>query len=79
LKEGIGFWVLEVLYAIVPQGSGDDFNLTLYYNYQPWENETYHDGKSTLLIEHVSTFRFTQIGETIRLKLCIHDDMQMRF
>ncbi len=29
-----------------------------------------------MLVEHVSTFRFTQIGETIRLKLCIHDGMQ---
>lgn len=61
-------------YAIVPQGNNpDDFNLTLYYNYQPWHDEDYTDGNVTLLVEHVSTFRFTQIGDTIRLKLCISD------
>jgi len=61
-------------YAIVPQGNNpDDFNLTLHFNYQPWENEDYRDVNGTLLVEHVSTFRFTQIGDTIRLKLCISD------
>lgn len=62
-------------YAIVPKGSADDFNLTLYYNYQPWENERYdQDASASVLVEHVSTFRFIQIGNTIRIKLCIHDD-----
>ncbi len=62
-------------YAIAPKGSADDFNLTLYYNYRPWENERYDQNASTsVLVEHVSTFRFVQIGSTIRIKLCIHDD-----
>ncbi len=61
-------------YAIVPVSTGNDFNITLFYNYQPWENENYTDGNSSVLIEHASTFRFTQIGETIRIKLCINDD-----
>ncbi|MDA7848095.1 prepilin-type N-terminal cleavage/methylation domain-containing protein [Sulfurospirillum sp.] len=68
-------------YALVPEGTSSDFNLTLHYNYQPWYNEKYDDNKTInpniekiVLIEHVSTFRFTQIGETIRLKLCINDD-----
>jgi prepilin-type N-terminal cleavage/methylation domain-containing protein len=62
-------------YAIAPQcptGVTDDCNLTLYYNYQPWERERYdQDANSTLLIEHVSTFKFNQMGDSIRLKLCV--------
>lgn len=61
-------------YAIVPQGAdANDFNLTLRYNYQPWENEDFNWVAGVLLVEHVSTFRFTQVGDTIRLKLCIRD------
>lgn len=61
-------------YALVPVGNANDFNLTLRYNYQPWENERYDNNASiAVLAEHVSTFRFTQVGDTIRLKLCISD------
>jgi len=61
-------------YAIVPEGTNNDFNLTLHYNYQPWEGEKYSDVNGSVLVEHASTFRFIQIGNTIRIKLCIHDD-----
>ncbi len=64
-------------YAIVPEPSvrPDDFNLTLRYNYQPWHNERFDDANtiSVLLAEHVSTFRFTQTGNIISIKLCIQD------
>ena len=65
-------------YSIIPEGSANDFNLTLHYNYQPWENEKYNDvnTSTSVLIEHASTFKFTKIGDTIRLKLCIHDNNQ---
>ncbi len=66
-------------YAIVPQcptGVTDDCNLTLYYNYQPWEQERYEqDANVTLLIEHVSTFKFTQMGDSIRIKLCVGENL----
>ena len=63
-------------YAIVPQGKEGDKNLTLYYNFRPWiakhgRDENYTDGSSSTLMEHVTTFRFRQTGETIRLKLCV--------
>ena len=62
-------------YALVPQPfNSDDFNLTLKYNFQPWDGEKYNEGKSSVLMEHVSSFKFIQIGETIRIKLCIRDD-----
>lgn len=53
-----------------------DFNLTLRYNYQPWQSETYTNGTPSVLAEHVSTFRIRQDGDTIRIKLCIHDNNQ---
>ncbi len=58
-------------YAIVPEGNITDRNLTLYYNYRPWMGEKYSNGNKSTLMEHVSTFKFRQIGSTIRLKLCI--------
>ena len=64
-------------YAIVPQcpaGASDtmDCNLSLYYNFRPWQGENfYQHGTSALLAEHVTTFKFFQMGDAIRLKLCI--------
>lgn len=66
-------------YALVPVGAANDFNLTLRYNYQPWEGETFanaNDGNTSVLVEHVSTFRMRQDGDVVRLKLCIHDNNQ---
>ncbi len=59
-------------YALVPNPlNGNDVNLTLYYNFRPWMGERYSDGNSSVMAEHVTTFRFLQKGDTIRLKLCI--------
>ncbi len=67
-------------YALVPEGNDvNDFNLTLYYNYQPWQNEKYTAGNKSVLMEHVSTFKFIQIGTTIRIKICIADDISGDF
>lgn len=65
-------------YALVPVGTANDFNLTLRFNYQPWENEAYDDANtpSFVLAENVSTFRIRQDGDVIRMKLCIHDNNQ---
>ncbi len=62
-------------YALVPKGTPHDFNLTLKYNFQPWDGDSYNspDTNSSILMEHVSSFKFIQYGETIRLKLCIRD------
>ncbi len=64
-------------YALVPVGPDDkDFNLTLYYNYQPWYGEKYSNGNSRVIAEHVSSFKFLQSGNTVRIKLCIQDANQ---
>jgi len=69
------YFLAWTAYAIVPEGnSTDDFNLTLKYNYQPWNGEDYkNNATSVLLAEHVSTFRAMQVGDSIRIKVCIQD------
>lgn len=74
------YYLAHSAYAIVPEGdtttTPPDFNLTLYYNYQPWLNKEYTDGNSSVLAEHVSLFRFRQDQSIIHLKLCLHDANQ---
>ncbi len=66
-------------YAIAPEcptGVTDDCNLTLYYNYRPWERQRCdQDANHTLLVEHVTTFKFNQMGDSIRLKICIGENI----
>jgi len=64
-------------YAIVPSNvNSTDFDLILYYNYQPWiaTRNNYTLGSSATLAEHVSLFQFKQDDTVIRLKLCLHDN-----
>ena len=55
--------------------------LTLFYDYQPWEGDTYlaqNDGtetKSEILMENVSTFRFKSIGSIIKIQICVNSDV----
>ena len=70
------YYLSHSAYTLVPVGTPNDFNLTLRYNYQPWEGETYANGTTSVLAENVSTFRIIQTGDTIRIKLCIHDNNQ---
>jgi len=69
------YYLSWTAYAIVPESNSEDFNLTLRYNYRPWNGDKYNDAntKKEVLAEHVSTFRFIQTGHTIRVKLCIKD------
>jgi len=65
-------------YALIPTASKtnkDLFDLNLYYNYQPWNNEKYTDGEHRLLINNVSVFKFTENGGTIQLKLCATENI----
>ncbi len=64
-------------YALVPGVDiNGSFDLTLHYNYQPWHGEKFDDANTSrsIIAENVSTFRFTQTGNAIRIKLCISDD-----
>jgi len=46
-------------------------NLYLYYNYQPWLGETFaNNGTKVLIMQNVSTFRFTAIGSIMKIQVC---------
>jgi len=72
------YYLAHTAYALIPVGANaNDYSLTLVYNYQPWEGETYaNNGTPQTLAEHVSTFRIRQDGDVVRIKLCIHDNNQ---
>ncbi len=63
-------------YALVPEKQPNGlYDLNLYYNYQPWNNETYKDGNKSLLINNISVFKFTENGGTIQFKLCATENI----
>ncbi|HEY9203865.1 MAG TPA: type II secretion system protein [Sulfurimonas sp.] len=52
-----------------------DGNLTLYYDYQPWEGESYTDGKKALIMKDVDTFRFRAAGSIVKIQVCVKTDL----
>jgi prepilin-type N-terminal cleavage/methylation domain-containing protein len=60
-------------YAVVHTPS--DGNLTLYYDYQPWEGESYTNGTPVTLMENVDTFRFRAAGSIIKIQVCVKTDL----
>ena len=54
------------------------YDLVLYSNYQPWENETYKDGDYNLLAENVTQFKIKGEGSVIRFKICIREDTGLK-
>ncbi|MDR0467292.1 MAG: prepilin-type N-terminal cleavage/methylation domain-containing protein [Campylobacteraceae bacterium] len=71
------YYLAHTAYAISREATGnaDDFNLVLYYNYQPWSGGTWNSTTTSkaVLAEHVNLFRVNQVGNTVRIKLCLHD------
>lgn len=64
------YYLTWTAYAIVPDL--DNSQLTLYYNYRPWKGDKYSNGNSTILAKNVSVFKFRQVDQVIRLKLCLY-------
>ena len=61
-------------YAVEHNATTGD--LVLYYNYQPWEGETYKaDGNSTIIMQNVSTFRFKAVGSVVKIQVCVKSDI----
>jgi prepilin-type N-terminal cleavage/methylation domain-containing protein len=66
-------------YALVPVAPSDgtaisntNFDLALYYNYQPW-NATQYDNNATsssIILRKATAFKFSELGGTLRIKLC---------
>ncbi len=55
------------------QNNNNDGNLTLYYNYRPWEGQKYTDGNSSLIMQDVDTFQYKAVGDLIKVQLCVKD------
>jgi prepilin-type N-terminal cleavage/methylation domain-containing protein len=74
------YYLAHTAYAIAPteiNATTGFFNLTLYYNYQPWltdSRDAYTEGNNSILAHNISLFRFKQDESIIRLKLCLHDN-----
>ncbi len=78
------YFLAWTAYAIVPRlsgsncdtamGSEPNFDLCLFYNYQPWNGENYKDhGTPTLLMENVTSFRFKTTDNFMRVKVCVNE------
>lgn len=67
-------------YAIVPvnirratTGNSALFDLELRYGYQPWNttgNKDFEGASSSTLLRNVTSFKYSQLGNTIRFKIC---------
>lgn len=63
-------------YSIKPENkSNGQYDLKLYYNYQPWHGETISNAQSSTLITNVTVFKFAESGRTFRFKLCAQESI----
>jgi prepilin-type N-terminal cleavage/methylation domain-containing protein len=74
-----GYYIVNTAMAIVPVKSGQEYNLTLYFNYYPWKGKHYNDGldgnytegNSSVLATHVTQFKFKEENGLIRIYICL--------
>lgn len=54
-----------------------DGNLTLHYNYQPWNGDDFlvAKTKSVLLMQNVSTFQFRAVGSLLKIQICVESTL----
>lgn len=50
-------------------------DLYFYYDYQPWQGDSYTSGKKVLLAEDISAFRFRSAGSMIKIQVCAKSDL----
>jgi len=67
-------------YAIVPTNirhNNSLFDLELHYNYQPWDGMQYDNPNTRIstLIRNVTSFKYSELGGTIRIKLCATEQL----
>lgn len=74
-------WTANAI-VFTDDGSGKNKGtLTYYYDYQPWKDngsgsaQNYSNGKSAILMEDVSTFRFVAIDSIIKIQVCVKSDL----
>lgn len=51
-------------------------DLTLWYDYQPWDGENYKtSAKKQIIMQDVSTFQFMAIGSLIKIQVCVKSNL----
>jgi len=67
-------WTAYAIRIMDNDADGDN-DLVLYYDYQPWAGEDFlNDGTAILLLPNVDTFKFSGMGDTIRLQVCVNEE-----
>ena len=67
-------WTAYALNVEDSDGDGDN-DLVLYYDYQPWEGDTFdNQGTGDLLLKNVDTVQVQAIGDVIKVQICAHDE-----
>ena len=66
-----GYFIVNTAMALVPVKTGNDYNLTLRFNYFPWLRQSYIDGNSSVIATHVTKFKFKEENGLLRIYLCI--------
>ena len=66
-----GYYIVNSAVAIVPIKNGNDYNLTLRFNYYPWKDQNYTEGNSSLLATHVTKFKFREDNGVFRIYICM--------
>lgn len=51
------------------------YDLVFYYDYQPWNGQTYTNGKSSTIMQNVSTFQFRAVGSMLKIQVCVKSDL----
>jgi len=61
--------------AFAVELNNNDRTLRLYTNYQPWDGESYTaDQNPKILMENVTTFKFSKVGDIIKIQVCVGDN-----
>jgi prepilin-type N-terminal cleavage/methylation domain-containing protein len=81
------YFLVRTAYSIVPikDESSNDYNLTLYYNYQPWRKDWWNrlhgtsntESNHTLILNHVTQFRFKKDTNSpfLRIYICLKSNL----
>ncbi len=68
-------WTAYALSIENCDASGEICELVLYYDYQPWQGETYNgNGTQALLMQNVTTAKLQAIGDMLNLQVCVSEN-----
>ena len=63
-------WTANAIRIESENAANHTFKLEFYFDHQPWDGETFTDGKHFTIMENISTFQFTAIGSIMKIQIC---------